>query len=160
MGDLRVKWFMVIYMTVVHLMALYGLYQLFLAPKLSTVLLMVVCYWLSGALASLFGDSYWRGVWMVGALRYVAVLHGTWCVNSIAHWYGSRPYADINPAENWFVTAITGGEGWHNYHHTHPADYSAGELGWAGQFNPTTLFIDVCAAMGLVTERKKYKMKT
>merc|ERR1711991_276407 len=46
--DLRVKWFMVIYMTVVHLMPLYGLYQLFLAPKLSTVLLMVVCYWLSG----------------------------------------------------------------------------------------------------------------
>lgn len=45
------------------------------------------------------------------------------------------------------------GEGFHNYHHTFPYDYSASEFGL--NFNPTTWFIDVMCWLGLATDRKR-----
>lgn len=45
------------------------------------------------------------------------------------------------------------GEGFHNYHHTFPFDYSASELGL--NFNPTTWFIDFMCLLGLATDRKR-----
>ena len=44
------------------------------------------------------------------------------------------------------------GEGWHNYHHTFPWDYKAGEFGW--KINLTTIFIDLMALLGLASDRK------
>ena len=38
------------------------------------------------------------------------------------------------------------GEGFHNYHHTFPYDYSTSE--WGLQFNMTTAFIDFMAGIG------------
>jgi stearoyl-CoA desaturase (delta-9 desaturase) len=120
-------------------------------------LMPLMCFVVPSCLAMLVGDSYWRGLFVCGAMRYVLVLHATWCVNSLAHWYGDRPYADINPAENWIVTALTGGEGWHNWHHSYPSDYSTSELGWLFQFNATTFFIDSMAFIGQAYDRKKRK---
>lgn len=45
------------------------------------------------------------------------------------------------------------GEGFHNYHHTFPFDYSASEFGL--NFNPTTWFIDFMCWLGLATDRKR-----
>ena len=115
------------------------------------------CFVLPATVATLLGDTYWNGLLIVGALRYVSVLHGTWMVNSVAHWYGMRPYKQINPSENWLVTFFSGGEGWHNWHHVYPSDYSASELGILDQFNPTTAFIDAMAFLGLVWDRKTSK---
>ena len=78
----------------------------------------------------------------------------TWLVNSAAHMWGNQPYdVTINPRENIGVSIVTVGEGFHNYHHTFPFDYSASELGW--KINLTTFFIDCCAALGLVYDRRK-----
>lgn len=49
---------------------------------------------------------------------------------------------------------LTRPEGYHNYHHTFPWDYSTSEFGWKFNFNFTTLLIDMFAFMGLVYERK------
>ena len=88
---------------------------------------------------------------VAGCLRYCYVLHATWLVNSAAHLYGSHPYdASINPAENKLVAFFAVGEGWHNWHHTFPYDYAASEFGADHQYNPTKIFIDVCAWFGLV----------
>ena len=74
-------------------------------------------------------------------------------VNSAAHLYGSHPY-DVNifPAENKFVSLMTNGEGFHNYHHTFPQDYGVSE--WGHYFNLTTMFIDLMAFLGLAYGRK------
>ena len=94
--------------------------------------------------------------YFVQCLRYILVLHGTWLVNSAAHLYGDHPYDQtINPAENRFVAYCSVGEGWHNWHHKFPYDYAASELGSDKQFNPTKIFIDVCAYVGIVTDRKR-----
>jgi stearoyl-CoA desaturase (Delta-9 desaturase) len=52
-----------------------------------------------------------------------------------------------------FVTAYTFGEGWHNFHHTFPWDYSASELGYHKR-TLTTLFIDFFALIGWAYDLK------
>jgi stearoyl-CoA desaturase (delta-9 desaturase) len=89
-----------------------------------------------------------------GAFRYVSTLHITWLVNSAAHMWGYRPYdKTINPAENLFVSLSAIGEGFHNYHHTFPYDYSTSE--WGPYFNVTTMTLDFCSLLGLVYDRKQ-----
>lgn len=46
-------------------------------------------------------------------------------------------------------------EGYHNYHHVFPFDYSASELTWKHDLNLSTLFIDTCAKLGLAYNLKK-----
>ncbi|KFP76486.1 SCD5 desaturase, partial [Trogon melanurus] len=102
----------------------------------------------------LWGESLWNAYFLASILRYTISLNVTWLVNSAAHMYGNRPYdKNINPRQNTFVTLGAIGEGFHNYHHTFPFDYSASELGL--KFNPTTWFIDFMFWLGLVTDRKQ-----
>ena len=91
---------------------------------------------------------------MCGMLRHTCTLHITFCVNSVAHMFGNKPYDRfINPVENFFVSFFAQGEGFHNYHHVFPQDYSASELGM--KVNMTTVFIDFMAMIGLAYDRKK-----
>ncbi|KAF4792145.1 Stearoyl-CoA desaturase 5 [Turdus rufiventris] len=102
----------------------------------------------------LWGESLWNAYFLASILRYTISLNVTWLVNSAAHMYGNRPYdKNINPRQNTLVTLGAIGEGFHNYHHTFPFDYSASELGL--KFNPTTWFIDFMFWLGLVTDRKQ-----
>lgn len=88
------------------------------------------------------------------AFRYVISLHCTWFVNSAAHLWGDRPYDKTSmTADNAFVCYAALGEGWHNYHHAFPYDYSTGE--WGPKMNVTTCFLDMCAAFGLVYDRRQ-----
>ncbi|XP_068152280.1 acyl-CoA Delta-9 desaturase [Drosophila tropicalis] len=87
-------------------------------------------------------------------LRYTFSLHGTWLVNSAAHFYGMKPYdVNISSVNTKLVSTITFGEGWHNYHHVFPWDYKAAELGTYG-YNWTTAFIDVMAKIGQAYDLK------
>ncbi|CAG2176834.1 unnamed protein product, partial [Oppiella nova] len=89
-------------------------------------------------------------------LRYVLSLHQSWLVNSAAHLFGFRPYdKGIASRENQSVVYLSFGEGYHNYHHTFPYDYSASEYGWKSNFNLATAFIDFFAMLGLAYDLKK-----
>ncbi|XP_075545526.1 acyl-CoA Delta-9 desaturase-like isoform X3 [Dermacentor variabilis] len=112
------------------------------------------CFYLSSVLPHhLFGESYLVGFFVATMLRYVISLNFTWLVNSAAHLWGNRPYdKNISPAENRFVSWAAIGEGFHNYHHTFPWDYSTSELGW--KLNFTTFFIDTMAKLGLAYDLK------
>lgn len=94
----------------------------------------------------LWGECLYAAYFMA-VFRYVLVLHGTWLVNSAAHYIGSKPYdKTIGPTENMAVSIIAMGEGFHNYHHTFPYDYSTSE--WGYTFNTTTRLIDAMASIG------------
>jgi len=100
-----------------------------------------------------WGESMHVAYFTAALMRYCAVLHATWTINSFAHMFGMRPYdKNINPRENVACTIATVGEGWHNYHHTFPYDYRASEHGWL--INISTVFIDFLAAIGWVYDRK------
>jgi len=95
----------------------------------------------------LWGEDLTTAYFMA-VIRYVAVLHFTWLVNSAAHMFGMKPYDKyIGPAENRLVSLLAMGEGFHNYHHTFPYDYSTSE--WGLRINLTTGFIHIMAALGL-----------
>lgn len=115
-----------------------------------------MCFILPGHVCMLWGDNFWNGVYVAGGLRYLYVLNSTWLVNSAAHLYGDHPYDVLSyPAENPIVSFFAVGEGWHNWHHKYPFDYSASEFGISSQFNPSKLVIDLLAMFGLVWGRKR-----
>ncbi|XP_007897686.2 acyl-CoA desaturase [Callorhinchus milii] len=100
-----------------------------------------------------WGESAWNAYFIASILRYTLVLNATWLVNSAAHMFGNRPYDKfINPRENRFVAFGAIGEGFHNYHHTFPYDYSTSEYGW--RFNITTCFINSMCWLGLASNCK------
>jgi len=53
---------------------------------------------------------------------------------------------NIFPVETAYIPWLLAGEGWHNYHHTFPWDYSASEYG--ASYNLPAYFIRFCARMG------------
>jgi len=61
----------------------------------------------------------------------------------------------IFPTENKAVIYLTLGEGHHNFHHVFPEDYATSELSWDKTFNPSKLWIDFGAKLGMVTLRKR-----
>nr|XP_020037739.1 acyl-CoA desaturase [Castor canadensis] len=100
-----------------------------------------------------WGETFPHSLFVATLLRYAVVLNATWLVNSAAHLYGYRPYdKNISSRENILVSLGAVGEGFHNYHHSFPQDYSASEYRWSLNF--TTFFIDCMAAIGLAYDRK------
>ena len=103
-----------------------------------------------------WNESILNGFLVPGALRYTMGLHMTFLVNSAAHVYGDHPYDPTIPsAENPIVSFFAFGEGWHNYHHKYPYDYATSEYGIVTQYNPTKLFLDILASLGLIWNRKR-----
>jgi stearoyl-CoA desaturase (delta-9 desaturase) len=93
----------------------------------------------------------WKETWINSATafswRVIILLHSVWFVNSLAHYVGDTPYSKtLEAKQNSFVSFLTLGEGWHNYHHAYPKDYKASE---AHNFNPTTYFIILTKWLGL-----------
>lgn len=121
-----------------------------------TVVSTLFCF----VLPTLYGWQMWNSLWIgyfyFGVLRWLLLLHSTWCVNSVAHMWGSTPYnPKLSSRQNTFTSVVALGEGWHNYHHAYPYDYRASEFGWTSEWNPTTLLLDGLAAVGLVWNRKR-----
>ena len=118
-----------------------------------------LCLLFSMVLPTLIPWYFWNeqlvvAYFFISTFRYVFSLHCTWCVNSVAHLWGDRPYDKTSKtADSAFVCYVALGEGFHNYHHAFPYDYSTGE--WGPKLNVTTCFIDFCAALGLAYDRRQ-----
>ncbi|KAL0831993.1 hypothetical protein ABMA28_001493 [Loxostege sticticalis] len=101
-----------------------------------------------------FNEPWLESFLVAYMARYILSLHGTWTVNSLAHLYGTRPYdKNLQPVESWFVSLLSQGEGWHNYHHAFPWDYKAAEL--STHLNASALYIEFFEKIGLATDLKK-----
>jgi len=99
------------------------------------------------------GCSLFEGL-CLAMTRYLTLLHVAWCINSVAHSEGPRPYdGSIQPSESFFMRIFALGEGFHNYHHVFPFDYRASELNFT-LCNLTTLFIDAMASIGQAYDLK------
>jgi stearoyl-CoA desaturase (Delta-9 desaturase) len=86
---------------------------------------------------------------LAGVARVVFVHHMTFCINSLCHWIGDRPYSSKCSARDSFLMAIfTFGEGYHNFHHEFQYDYRNGVKPW--QFDPTKWSIWLLNKLGLV----------
>jgi len=89
------------------------------------------------------------GFLLAGVARIVFVHHMTFCINSLCHWIGDRPYSSKCSARDSLIMAFfTFGEGYHNFHHEFQHDYRNGVKPW--QFDPTKWTIWLLAKLGLV----------
>jgi len=89
-------------------------------------------------------------VW-VGMLNRVALLHAFGFINSVCHLLGTRPFK-VKPGDgstnNYLVSLLIFGEGWHNNHHAHPTSARHG-LAWY-EFDVTWVELKALQAIGLV----------
>lgn len=75
--------------------------------------------------------------------------HGTFSINSLAHWWGRRRYATTDDSKNSFALAlVTMGEGWHNNHHFYQRSTAQGFFWW--EIDCTYYILRALAAVGLV----------
>lgn len=69
--------------------------------------------------------------------------------------FGTRPFnKDILPSDNWFVSIIALGEGWHNFHHKYPRDWRASKDEW-WMINPSANLIRLFRLLGLADTSDK-----
>ena len=91
---------------------------------------------------------------LAGVLRLVISHHLTFCINSLAHIIGTRPYNSENTArDNGVVALLTFGEGYHNFHHMFAHDYRNGVRWW--QWDPSKWLISALEWTGLATNLKR-----
>lgn len=106
-----------------------------------------------GLIGALHGDII-GGLLIAGALRLVLVHQITFFINSLAHYWGKRPFTRTNTArDNGVIALLTFGEGYHNYHHLFQWDYRNGIRWW--QFDPTKWLIAGAARIGLASDLKR-----
>jgi len=62
-----------------------------------------------------------------GVGRLFVVFQITFFINSFAHTFGRSTFGkDISARDNWIGAILTGGEGYHSFHHRFPHDYRNG----------------------------------
>jgi stearoyl-CoA desaturase (Delta-9 desaturase) len=105
-------------------------------------------------LASLtFLVAGWPGLVVGFCWSTVAVYHGTFCINSLAHVHGSKRYVTGDDSRNnWFLALLTMGEGWHNNHHAYQASARQGFRWW--EIDATYYCLRLLSLAGIVWDLK------
>ena len=87
-------------------------------------------------------------------LRVTLNHHFTFFINSLAHYWGRRPYSDQNTSrDNDILALLSYGEGYHNFHHAFQHDYRNGIRWW--QFDPSKWFIRSFSWVGMTKNLKR-----
>jgi stearoyl-CoA desaturase (delta-9 desaturase) len=103
------------------------------------VVLAVACYAIAG----------WSGLVVGFVWATILSHHATFANNCFAHIFGVRPYeTEDGSRNNWFLAAITLGEGWHNNHHRYPGSARNGFVWW--EIDPTYYVRVAMKALGRV----------
>jgi stearoyl-CoA desaturase (Delta-9 desaturase) len=111
---------------------------------LGLVLPAVAGWVIGGNLAAAFSGFIFGGL-----ARVCLAHHAMWCVGSISHWIGSRPFSTgDHSANNWPVAFFTFGEGLQNNHHAFPGAYRHGMRWWEPDLSAWILY--VLGKMGIV----------
>ena len=102
--------------------------------------------WLLGDYLGAFLFAWW--------VRLFCLHHTTWCINSLAHYWGTQEYSREHTAvDNYLISFLTYGEGYHNYHHTFAYDYRNG-ISWY-HFDPAKWLIWTLHKLGLAKDLKR-----
>jgi stearoyl-CoA desaturase (delta-9 desaturase) len=87
-------------------------------------------------------------------VRIVLVHHFTFTINSLAHMWGRQPWSVDNTArDNWFLSVLSFGEGYHNFHHAYQYDYRNGPVWY--NYDPSKWLIWALSYTPLVWDLKR-----
>jgi stearoyl-CoA desaturase (delta-9 desaturase) len=120
-------------------------------------ILFATALWGAGWLLELYAPGLHTTRWqMLGWGFFVSttvLLHGTSCINSLAHLIGRRRFPTADHSRNsWLLTFITLGEGWHNNHHRCMHTVRQGFYWW--EFDPTYYGLRLLALTGFIWDLK------
>ena len=105
-------------------------------PVLATIALTL-------ALGGMRGLTWWYCV------STVALLHGTFTINSLSHVFGKRRFATTDDSRNnWLLAIVTMGEGWHNNHHRWQSSTNQGFYWW--EYDVTYWILEALSFVGMV----------
>ena len=91
---------------------------------------------------------------LAGVGRAFFVLNSTFCINSICHLWGAQPHGTSDSSrDSWWVSLITFGEGYHNYHHMYQSDYRNGPLWY--NFDPSKWLIYTLSLLGMASSLRR-----
>lgn len=120
---------------------------------------------LTNALVTLFVgyilNDYLGAFVITWGVRLFFLHHFSWFINSIAHTWGSQSFSQEHTAvDNYLISLVTFGEGYHNYHHTFANDYRNG-IKWY-HFDPSKWVIWTLSKLHLATGLRRissYRIK-
>jgi len=96
---------------------------------------------------------------LAGVGRMFLVLNSTFCINSVCHLWGNQPHSQANSSrDSWWVSLVTFGEGYHNYHHSYQRDYRNGPKWY--NFDPSKWLIFTAAQLGLASNLQRATVKS
>ena len=94
---------------------------------------------------------------LAGLLRSVLVLNSTFTINSLCHLWGRQPHGTQDSSrDNWIISFVSFGEGYHNYHHTFARDYRNGPEWY--NFDPSKWLIYTLSRVGLTYNLQRQRM--
>ncbi len=92
---------------------------------------------------------------LAGVGRTFFVLNSTFCINSVCHLWGDQPHGTSDSSrDSWWVSLITFGEGYHNYHHMYQSDYRNGPKWY--NFDPSKWLIYGLSRIGLASSLRRF----
>jgi len=91
---------------------------------------------------------------LAGLARAFFVLNSTFFINSICHIWGDQPHGTSDSSrDSWWISLLTFGEGYHNYHHMYQSDYRNG-VRWYN-FDPSKWLIWTLSKLGLAYDLRR-----
>lgn len=114
----------------------------------------IILPWFTNGL--LFND--WAGGFFYAAFFKVFLLHQmTFCINSLCHtslFNAQQNFStETTPHDSVVFAFVTGGEGYHNFHHAFAQDYRNGHKWY--HLDPTKWYIWICYSMGFCWDLKR-----
>lgn len=102
-----------------------------------------------GGFSGFLGGLIWGGL-----VRLVIVHHGTFLINSGAHYWGKQNYSTKNTSrDSPILSLLTFGEGYHNFHHTFQSDYRNGHRWY--HWDPTKWWIKIFSYIKITNNLNK-----
>lgn len=100
------------------------------------------------------GTSGWQMFVWGFAVSTTVLYHGTFTINSLAHRFGTRRFETRDDSRNNFwLSLITLGEGWHNNHHYYPGAARQGFYWW--EVDPTYYVLLAMERLGVVWDVRR-----
>jgi stearoyl-CoA desaturase (delta-9 desaturase) len=127
--------------------------------KYYTIVALFVNFCLPTLICGLGWGDWLGGFLIAGVASTVFIMQCTFCINSVAHYFGDQPYTDQKTSrDSGLVSLITFGEGYHNFHHEFPYDYRNGVNFY--DFDPGKWVIRTLEYAGLVYKVKRFSPET
>ena len=128
-----------------------------LVPISSAILIFLFGYGINLYFPGLNTSGFQMLIWGF-FISTIVLFHGTVTINSLSHMWGSKRFETNDDSRNNFILSlVTLGEGWHNNHHYYPGTVKQGFYWW--EIDPTYYGLRVLQFLGIIRDLRPVPKK-